>query len=253
MPSTAHEISGRTCAMASATRASSSFIRRRIASVGKELICAVRGFSCSVSGIESATFGIVVNATGRTSYRDRPSAEMFLGHSARRDCWRKAWRGNESFFRHARNLSAQRRGQKLARCEHAADEGYLKPFLLHFQFANHSRRGFTQLNSGLVQNLLRDFVSGACGVDHSLAETGDSFVRHRWSINCGGQIIRRGHLKIFARSRDQTGFWAAFIRCLGRPLQRTARDPITTAFVARYRAPTTREYSLPLAINSAAD
>ena len=36
-------------------------------------------------------------------------------------------------------------------------------------------------------------------------------------------------------------------------MKRTARDPITTAFVARYRAPTTREYSLALAINSAAD
>src|SRR5205807_2509571 len=94
---------------------------------------------------------------------------------------------------------------------------------------------------------------GAGSVDYSLAETGDSFVRHRWSINCGGQIVRRCHLKIFARRGHQTGFRAAFIRSLGRRLQRPARDPITAALVARYWAPTTCEYSLALAINSAAD
>ena len=36
-------------------------------------------------------------------------------------------------------------------------------------------------------------------------------------------------------------------------MKRPARDPITTAFISRYRAPTTRKYSLSLAINSAAD
>src|ERR1051326_8457601 len=55
-------ISARTWAMASGTSASSSFISRRISIVGKELICAVRGFSCSVGGMESETLVIVDEA-----------------------------------------------------------------------------------------------------------------------------------------------------------------------------------------------
>src|SRR5207253_11473832 len=45
---------------------SSSFISRRISSVGKELICAVRGFSCSVNGIDSPGCGIADEITTRS-------------------------------------------------------------------------------------------------------------------------------------------------------------------------------------------
>jgi len=37
----------------------SAFIRRTISAVDKELICSVRGFSCSVNGMDSARIGML--------------------------------------------------------------------------------------------------------------------------------------------------------------------------------------------------
>ena len=76
-----------------------------------------------------------------------PAAPMALGQTAGGDRWGKSGRGDEGFLGHARYFLTQRLDHKLTGGKHSTYEGYLKAFLLHFQFANYGFRCFAKLSS----------------------------------------------------------------------------------------------------------
>ena len=110
------------------------------------------------------------------------------------------------------------------------------------------------IHTALVQgNLVRDFVAVLSSLDNQLAETGDSIIRDRRSINSSGQIVRCRHLKKFTRCRSQRRLWPASIRGARDSLESAAGDPRAAAFIAGNRSPTAGVGALALSIHSDSD
>jgi hypothetical protein len=125
--------------------------------------------------------------------------EILLGHSRGRHGGRKIGIIYESSLGDAHYLFTQRRNYELAGGENSTDEGNLKSLLIHFKFANDGNRRFAELITGVRQNVSCDFIVRTRSFDHKFTEAGNPIICDRWPIDRGGQIVRCGDLKEFAR------------------------------------------------------